>query len=283
MIHIAKPVVVAIADKQPSALRFAVREARLSGTRLRVIHSVGIPAQAAGYYASLDSTMLEELRTAGQDTLDDARRYIEQQDSTLETEYILSAQAPLEALVREAEAAHVLIVGADDVSWLDRLLRTNVAGYLARHAPCPVIIVPERELPMAADGQVVVTVDGNTSAAGPLRLAFDEASARGSLLQVLHAIPPGTLAADAEAARASVAEVLAGWREEYPDVMVLEHYVVDDPAEAVVSVSERAELVVVGRPRNHTIPLSVSRPLAVKVLSQSNCPVAVVPVDYRRA
>lgn len=281
MIHTAKPVVVAIADKQPGALMFAIKEARSSGSTLRVVHSAGVPAQAMEYYMGFDATLVDELRTAGQDLLDEARHFVEHQDPSLEVEYVLTELSALEALSREADEAHILIVGADDVSWLDRLLRSNIAGYLAKHARCPVVIVPERELLTSPDGLVVVTVDGNTSAAGPLRMAFDEASARVCPLQVLHAIPPGTLATDAIASRASVAEVLAGWRDEYPDVLVVENYVVDDAADAVEKATERAELVIVGRPRNHNLPLSVSRPLAMKVLSRSNCPVAVVPVGYQ--
>jgi nucleotide-binding universal stress UspA family protein len=248
MSNTIKPVVVGIGDKQPSALRFAVREARSSGSPLRVVHSVGMPAQAAEFYLGASVSMLDELRKDGQSVLDGARHHIEELDPTLAVEYVLTELAPLEALEREASRARVLVVGADDVPWFDRLLRTKIAGYLARNAPCPVVVVPELEFPSGPGGEVVLTLDGDTSATGPLRMAFQEADARDCLLHVLHATPPGTLRADADASRANVAEV-----------------------------------VIVGRPHNHGMPLSLTRPLAMKILSTAQCPVAVVPADYQGA
>lgn len=277
----AKPVVVAVGDKQPSALRVAVSEARSSGSPLRVVHSAGLPAQAAEFYVGVSASLLDDIRAEGQAILDDARHVIEELAPTLEVEYVMTEQAPLQALELEAARARVLVVGADDVSWVERLLRTKIAGYLAKHAPCPVIVVPETEFPSGPDGEVVLALDGDTSAAGPLRMAFEEADARDCLLHILHSTPPGTLVSDAEATRANVAEVLAGWRERFPDVMVLEAFPIDLAAQALTRATESAELVIIGRPHTHHIPLSLSRPVAMKVLAKAQCPVAVVPADYR--
>lgn len=283
MSNTAKPVVVGIGDKQPSALRYAIGEARSFGSRLRVVHSSGIPAQAAEFYLGVNATMLHEFRTEGQAVLDDARHVIEGMDPTLDVDYILSERPPLEALEREAATARVLVVGVDDIPWFDRLLRTQISGYLAKHAPCPVVVVPEQQFPTGPDGEVVVTLDGDTSASGPLRLAFEEASARDCVLHVLHATPPGTLRADADAVQANVSEVLAGWRETYPDVMVFEGYALDDTSAALICATQSAELVVMGRPHHHNIPLALSRPMAMTVLRHAQCPVAIVPADYQGA
>src|SRR5215212_6063024 len=92
-------VVVGIADKQPTALRFALREARRKGTGLRVVHSAGISTQAnvhAATYAA--AALLDELRDAGQKVLDDARHFIEQEISPVAVTYVLTTDAPIEAL-----------------------------------------------------------------------------------------------------------------------------------------------------------------------------------------
>jgi nucleotide-binding universal stress UspA family protein len=278
-----KPVVVGIADKQPSAVRYAVDEARSTGAPLRVVHSAGLPAQAAEFYIGVNATMYECIRRTGQEVLDEARRCIDELAPRLDVTYVLTELAPLEALEQEASTARVLILGADDVPWLERLMRTRIAGYLAKSASCPVVVVPELELPTGPDAEIVITLDGDTLASGPLRFAFEEANARDGLLHVLHATPPQTLSSDAEASRANIAEVVAGWRETFPDVAVLEGSAVGDPVAAVARATRSAELVVVGRPHNHTIPLSLSRPLAMQVLAEAQCPVAIVPPDYAGA
>lgn len=273
-----RPVILGIADKQPTALRLAMQAARRRGATLRIVHSVGVPAQAAELYANADA--IDAFRRAGQAVLDDARHFVDQQPSTPVTQYVLTTRGPVNALEAEASKAQLLVVGTDDIPWYDRLLGGAVAGYLATHAACPVIAVPENAYPSTSRGGVVVTLDGDTSATGSLNFAFDEAGARGSRLQVLHAAPPGTVAADVDASRANISEVLAGWSAQHPNVRVTTHFVVDEPDEACIRATQRAELVVVGRPRHRGMVFALARPVATQVLRHTRCPVAVVPANY---
>lgn len=275
-----KPTVVAVCDKQPSALLFALREACSFGSTLRVVSAYGVPPQASELN-TVDPGIIDELRGIAQGVLDDARHFIEEQAQVPEIEYVLSPLPPVEALTDEADRARALVVGADDVPWIERLLRTKVAGHLAKHASCPVFVVPELEFPTGPDGEIVVTIDSASTSAGPLLMAFEEANARDRLLHVLHATPPGTLAADAEASRADLHDALSGWRNQYPDVMVLEADSVGDGYEVSARATYSAELVIVGRPHSHGAPFALSRPVAVKVLKNARCPVAVVPAEYR--
>jgi nucleotide-binding universal stress UspA family protein len=273
-----RPVVLGIADKQPTALRLAMQAARRRGVTLRVVHSAGVPAQAAELYANSDA--IDAFRTAGQTVLDDARHFIEQQPSTPVIEYVLTTRGPVSALEAEASEAQLLVVGTDDIPWYDRLLGGAVAGYLATHAACPVIAVPENTYPSTTSGGVVVTLDGDTSASGSLNFAFEEAEVRGSRLYVLHAAPPGTMAADVEASRANISEVLAGWSAQHPNVRITTHFAIDEPDDACIRATQRAELVVVGRPRHRGIAFALARPVATQVLRHTHCPVAVVPANY---
>lgn len=274
-----RPVVIGIVDKQPSALTFAIAEARSRLSPLHVIHSAGLSSQISEF--SAESILEDDVRAAGQEVLDDARRFVEDQAPGLDVEYTLTSVPPLSALEEAATSARVMVLGADDIPWFDRLLRTTVSGHLARHAPCPVVVVPELAYPARFEGDIVLTLDGDTLADGPIRFAFEEANAHDRVLHVLHATPPGTLTSDSEEIRANIAEVLAGWREPYPDVTVLDAYTFGDPKAVVLRASERAALVVVGRPHGgHTTPFAVSRPLATEVLRGSHSPVAVVPASY---
>lgn len=276
-----KPVVIGIVDKQPSALRFAIREARAILSPLRVIHSVGTPPQAAQFYAGYG--VLEGLQAAGQAILDDAKRFIDEEAPGLRAEYILTTVAPVAALEREASTARILILGADDVPWYDRLLRTKVAGYLARHAACPVVVVPELSYPGTFEGDVILTLDGDTSADGPIAFAFEEACARDSVLHILHATPPEALSSDEDETRANIAEVLAGWREKFPEIIVVETFTAGEPEATLTRATEIAGLVIIGRPHGESARFAMARPVAIEVLKEAHCPVAVVPASYRGA
>lgn len=272
-------VVVGVVDKQPSVLRFAAREARLAGARLQVVNAVGPAVEVAAVYPELG--ILKSLRDGGQHVLDDARKLVTDELDVAEAEFILADGIPTEVLMQAAAGARMLVVGADDVPWYNRLIRTRVAGHLAMHARCPVVVVPEVEYPHFMEGDVVVTVDGATSADGPLRFAFEQADARCGVLHVLHAVPPATLPSDVADLRANMSEVLAGWREAFPDVAVMDAFAVGDPKDVVARATRGAELVVVGRPHGREMPFALLRPLATDVLRKANCPVAVVPADYR--
>lgn len=275
-----KPVVVVgIVDKQQSVLRFAARQARLVGARLQIVNAAGPAVETAAYYPELG--ILKSLRDAGQHVLDDARNFLNDELDISDAEFTLSDGIPTEVLKRTADGARMLVLGADDVPWYDRLIRTKVSGHAAMHARCPVVIVPEVAYPKSMEGDVVVTIDGDTSADGPLRFAFQQADARDGVLHVLHAVPPGTLPSDVADLRANMSEVLAGWREAFPDVAVMDAFAVGDPKEVVARATNGAELVVVGRPHGRAMPFAISRPLALDVLRTANCPVAVVPADYR--
>jgi nucleotide-binding universal stress UspA family protein len=258
------PVVVGIRDMQPTALRFALREAHRRGTGLRVIHSSG-------------------LRDDGQELLDDARHVIEQEVTPVPVAYELTSVAPIEALEAEAHEAAIVVIGADGISWPDRLLGGAIASHVANHAACPVVMVPEPDHSTTPGEVVVIALDGDTPARGPLHFAFEQADARALALHVLHAVPPATAAPDAECLRADIGEALAGWADTFPEVRVLLSFPIDEADDACRRATERSELVVVGRPHRHSLPFALARPLAAGVVRHARCPVAVVPAEYRGA
>lgn len=271
------PVVVGVKDNQPTALRFALNAARRQQTGLRVVHSPGLPLQPPG--SLLGGELLEELRTGGSRTLSEARRLIEAQGIDVPVEYVLSTAGTIDSLEDEADWARMLVLGADELRWPDRVFGGAVAAHLALRAPCPVVVVPERTYPTPLSGGVVVALDGDSPAAGPLRFAYEQAARGSGELHVLHALEPGTTPAEAEEARANIAEVLAGWSGDYPEVRVSMRFPTDGPDDACIRATERSELLVVGRPHRRTPMLLIARPLAASVLRHAHCPVAVVPAE----
>ena len=275
------PVVVGVADKQPIAMSYAIAEAARLRRPLRVVHCWAMPIVTSEFYVAPQT--VDAMRGDGERVLDDARAVVTEVSPNLEAEYLVADGAATSVLLKEGEAAAVLILGSDDVPWFDRFLGGEISGFLARRTACPVVVVPERNVPGTGTGGVVVTIDGDTSAAGPLRYAFEQADARHEPLHVLHAAPEATLREDFEAHRANVAEVVAGWQELFPGVTVHRSTTEGAPADECIEATGSASLVVIGRHHGHAITFARARPIAMTVLRKAQCPVAVVPLDYGRS
>ncbi|MDX6322023.1 MAG: hypothetical protein QOF52_1881, partial [Propionibacteriaceae bacterium] len=92
----------------------------------------------------------------------------------------------------------------------------------------------------------------------------------------LHAMPVGASPDDVEAEERNLAELLAGYRSDYPDVAVSVSTVVGDPDRVVLESSLSASLLVVSTSRATGLA-SWTRSLARLVLNRTHCPVAVIP------
>jgi len=160
-------------------------------------------------------------------------------------------------LADASKDARMVVVGSRGLGAFRRLLVGSVSSGLLHHAHCPVAVV--RTDPADADlrgddAPVLLGVDGSPASEDATALAFDEASRRGVDLVALHAWSDvgiyWMLGADWHEyeTRASelLAERLAGWQEQYPDVRVRRRVVCDKPAYWLTEESRRAQLVVVG-------------------------------------
>lgn len=275
------PVVIGVADKQPAAVAYAIAEAGRLRRSLRVVHCWAMPVATPAFYLAPDA--VESMRINGESVLDDVRSAVLEVAPSLDVDYVIADGAPTNVLLQEAPGAAVLILGSDDVPWFDRFLGGEVSGFLARRAACPVVVVPERSVPGTGIGGVVVTIDGDTSATGPLRYGFEQADLRHEALHVLHAAPEATLREDFDAHRANVAEVVAGWQGLFPGVVVHQSTTEGAPVDECILATGEASLVVIGRHHGHSIPFARARPIAMTVLRSAQCPVAVVPLEYGRS
>lgn len=270
------PVVVGVSVDQPSVLLYALREAARLRTTVRVVHCYA--ALAGDVYVGSDSH--EAMRAAGAEVLTQARKIVEASDPSAEVEYILERGDPGACLVDEAKEAHVMVVGADDASWLERMLGGNVSGHLALHAACPVVVVPQSSDGNGRTDGVIVTLDGDTSSAGPLRYGFEQADFRTEELHVLHATPVATTAQDTAVLTAKVESEVARWSAMSPNVQVRFSVTTGDVRDECIRATSRASLLVIGRPHGHAMSFALTRPLALVVLREARCPVAIVPADY---
>ena len=271
-----KPVLVAVQGDQPAVVRYAADEARRRRTNLVVLHVYGVVFAEPGVVATTISSPRDDAKA--QEVLDRAKDVISGMDDGPLTRYLAELGSVIGKIEEHVAHAQLLVIGADEIRWIDRVLGGAIARHLAEHAVCPVVVVPPHHDLSVLYGGVCVAIDDDAHAAGPLRFAFEEASARESNLIVLHVVPEGIKRPEVEAERVSVAEVLAGWRDEFPDVAVTSRVVFDDDVvEAAARASEESELLVVGRPRRRFLAIHA---VASRLTDAAHCPLAVVEGWY---
>lgn len=282
-----RPVVVGIdgSDDSERALRFAIEEATRRGVGIRVVTAAYDKAPLPPMQPLLTS---ETLRQAGSRIAADAARLVtELTDGELPVEAVVDQAAPRPVVLKAAEDATAIVLGPRAMGPLARVVSSSTTTGVAARATCPVFCVPVGWRPNARRDRVLVGVDGSAASREVLAAAFDEASRRGASLTVLHAwrldnqydafIASRTLADQwQERAKVKIAELLAGWQKDYPEVkveMVLEY---ERPAVALVDRSDEVDLVVVGRHGHGRfgLPLgSNSRAL----IHSSHAPVKIIP------
>lgn len=271
-----KSVLVAVSGDQPTVVEYAAGEASRRGTELVVLHVYGTVFQDVGAVAAISASPRDD--SAAEAVLDRAKHVVTGLADAPPARFVAELGSVIETIEEHAAHAQLLVVGADEINWFERVLGGAVARHLAEHAECPVVVVPRIHDLSALYGGVCVTVDNDDHAAGPLRFAFEEASARNSKLLVLHVVPMALEQSKVEESRVGVAEVIAGWREEYPDVVVTTRVVFDDEVvTAAARFSEKSELLVVGRPRRDFLS---GRAAAPRLTREAHCPLAVVDGHY---
>ncbi|PSL08233.1 nucleotide-binding universal stress UspA family protein [Haloactinopolyspora alba] len=255
------------------ALAWAAREADARGARLHVV----VVAVGGDQTQSWSDDILDRAQLTINAVAPDVEVTVERMDG------------PAARVLAEAAASSsMLVVGRRGIGGFAGLLLGSVAHGVAQLAECPVVAVPAPEVPVA--DSVVVGVDGSEGNEAAIGFAFALADLHGARLRAVHTwtqpVPFGPadalpLVYDVEAVQADesrvLAESLAGWQDEHPDVQVESRTVRGHPVRTLDAQASDALAVVVGRraTRNRVIGLlgSVSHGL----LHHARCPVAVVP------
>jgi nucleotide-binding universal stress UspA family protein len=242
-----------------AAVRWAARTAADRGRALHIVHCTNPIADRtprSAYDAFIFATM-QDIRSAAErvlagareDALDAAPQVI------LTTE--LATGNPARALIDASAHAHLVVVGAaESAGTLAHLGSTLLA--VSSHAHGSVVVVRGQD-PDTRSGPVVVGVDGSSVGEPAIAAAFAEASERGSELVAVHAwsdLSRGDFAGSSYlelplpdfdiAEEALLAERLAGWIEQYPDVVVRREIELYGPRERLATWSQTASLIVVG-------------------------------------
>jgi nucleotide-binding universal stress UspA family protein len=241
-----------------SAVQWAVGEALQRNERLTIVNV--ITPLAGGWSGTWSAPMPEDFsawqeeqaRHIVDDAVRIARESAEGAALRFSTETPFAPLVP--TLVDMTKQAQMIVVGCRGMGALGRAVLGSVSTALIHHAHCPVAVLHDQGPRERAHGSIVLGVDGSPASERATALAFEEASWRKSELVALHAwsdanwpeavpIPWSDLSADAEEA---LAERLAGWQEQYPDVVVRRVVVRDRPAQHLLALAESAQLAVIG-------------------------------------
>ncbi|GAB7039052.1 MULTISPECIES: universal stress protein [Catenuloplanes] len=264
------------------AVRWAAREARLSGRPLRILTTVDWNWTSGRFTGGISQRQLAE--EAAETVLADARLTAHGIAPGVATRCEAAVGGPAAALITAARQAVMLVVGSRGRGGFASLLLGSVGQQAAVHAPCPVTVV-RGEADMRA-GPVTVGVDHGPAAADTLATAFGLAAERRAALRVIHAYTePGTMRGttvpplifDPERTRrdelAALESALAPWREKFPGVPVEAQVTAGDVRTVLTGASEQAELLVVGGRPGPAGALLGS--VTLRVLHHAACPVVV--------
>jgi nucleotide-binding universal stress UspA family protein len=136
----ARPVIVAGVDgfnDSKEALRWAARQARLTGAEVHAVTAWQVPAWSFAMPSHTEADYAGEARQA----LDTAVREALGPDPDVPVVTRLVQQRPATALVEEAAHADLLVVGGHGHGELPGVHLGTVASYCTHHAPCPVVVV----------------------------------------------------------------------------------------------------------------------------------------------
>jgi nucleotide-binding universal stress UspA family protein len=288
--------VVVGVDGGPGGLRaaeYAALHAQEHDLSVRLVHAYHVIAMATPAMVPMQS--LEDAREFGADALRAAAHRVRDTAPGVEVDTELVIGSAPAALINTSADAALVVVGRNPTHGIERVLMGSTSTPVAARAHAPVVSVPANWNRSQDAAVVVVGTDGSEQGRAAVAFAFDEASRRGSALSAVRiwTIPP-SWAFDAvrltgeqewlEDAELSLAEDLAGYSEQYPDVdvtRIVERAV--SPAKALVAHGTGASLLVIGARGHGGIPGLDMGMVARSVLAHANVPVAVVHrQDVRR-
>ena len=254
-------IVVGVDDSPATrvAVQWAARDAELRNIPLTLVHAVSPEVSTWWLKPPALDRLMRWQQHYGRRLLDEALKVVEEASqgggpAGVHTEILATAAVP--TLIDLSKDAELMVAGSQGSGrWPGRLLGSVSSGLL-RYAHCPVAIIPDEDPSTShpAQAPVLVGIDGSPASELATAIAFDEASRRHVGLVALYAWSdldvsewPGIdWPATQSMAEEVLAERLAGWQEQYPDVQVRRTVVQAQPARQLVQRSEGAQLVVVG-------------------------------------
>jgi nucleotide-binding universal stress UspA family protein len=134
-------------DGSPSsdaALRFAAEEAAAHGWRLVAVHTWSAVPVMSSPFGPVPYIDAAEVEAAAKDTLARALDRVlgPERDHKLTVESVVASGHAAHILLQRSVGARLLVVGKRGHGGFTGMLLGSVSQHCARHAKCPVVIVP---------------------------------------------------------------------------------------------------------------------------------------------
>ncbi|WP_405015793.1 universal stress protein [Kitasatospora sp. NBC_00070] len=275
-----------------AAARWAADEAARRGLALRLVH-----AQTWIDGINADRTQPTDVRGLTVRMLADAEQEARRSHPGLEvqTELIGGGGEPTDLLVEAAASADLLVLGSRGRGGFTGLVVGSVGLAVVARCEVPTVLVRAAGTDRPGGpgrGEIVLGVDTRAPADELIDFAFQQAVRLGAVLRAVHGwtppaswgyagwVPPQVESEQFQAIESELlTEALAGRRQKYPEVLVIEECRIGTGGAALVDRSTEAALVVIGRRhRPHHAGMRLG-PVAHAVLQHAKAPVAVVPHD----
>lgn len=254
------PIIVGVDGSAVSkvAVDWAARDAARRGAALKLLHVLTPPAVMAFPEVPMPPGYLQWQEEEGRRLLDAAAQIV--REATKDTPVQLSEEMvtgpAVPTLADASTEAQMMVVGCRGRGALARGLLGSISTGLVHHAKCPVAIIHDEDplMPHPSQAPVVVGVDGSPASDRAVAIAFEQASFRGVELVAVHAwsdsgifeFPGADWTQLQSMGEQTLSERLAGFQEQYPDVLVHRVVVADRPAHQLLEQAKSAQLLVVG-------------------------------------
>ncbi|WP_406129479.1 universal stress protein [Streptomyces canus] len=275
-------------EESIAALDWAAREAVRRDVALRVVHAWRFQP-----YEGIDAGD-RDTQEGWANAVGEAVRTVTGRHTGLDVATEVVEGGSVDVLVAAAADAELLVLGSRGHGPVVGFLLGSVGQQVIAEAARPVVLVRagDQATAEASGREIVVGQEGDPEdSADVLRFAFETAAARGATVRAVRAwtLPPvfayspGSLRLLDEAGglepyeRKALASALQPWRERFPGVPVVEHIEMGSAGQVLLSVTARAQLMVVGRRARRTAVGARIGSVAHGVLHHAECPVAVVP------
>jgi len=287
--------VVAGVDGSPQSLmavELAAWEAARRRLPLRVLYGLAKPPPMLTLNPLEAISAYDDVRRVGDRIVDEAVARARTIAPGVDVTGDVIPASGAEALLTASAEATMVVVGDRGHGGFAGLRLGSVAAQLADHAACPILVArgivePHRPVLLATDC---------SEASGPaIGFAFDEAQSLGVPLVALHVWahpmarrpddiqPPAYDEAQVMQEEARLlAETLAGWCDQYPDVGVEQRVMHGRVRTTILDMTKKAQLVVVGARGHGGFTGLTLGSVSHAVVRHAACPVAIIPHTQRR-
>ncbi|HZC26265.1 MAG TPA: universal stress protein [Actinopolymorphaceae bacterium] len=281
-----KPIVVGVngLENALDAVAYAACEADIRAVPLRIVHAFVWPLLKVppvlwqmGPEGGLQSHVEQILATA--------EKTAHAAAPGVQVTTAVSTDFPLPLLVQESRNATFVVVGSPGLGALADAITGSDSVQLIARSHAPVMIVPATPPPDRTSDLVVVGVDESACAAAAVAVAMEEAALRHGRLLAVHVDPTRRRLSSrfgrvpGQGGLRILDRTLPELRRTYPDVPIEERIIFGHPGGALVDLSSRAAVVVVGSRGRGGFAGMMLGSVSQALLHHADSPVIVVPAQ----